>query len=367
MKVAIVHDYLKEIGGAERVLMAIKEIFPDADIYTAMKFPRYWGQFREKMEKWNIQESWAKWIPFREKFLSYLTVVSPWFFKWMDLSNYDLVVVSQTGGYFPNGVKIGSKTKLITYCHTPPRFLYGYPTASKEREKWYWKSISNFVNLFLRYIDFQFAQRPHLFIANSKNVRNRVNKFYRREAEVVYPPIENLSIKSKPNRGDYYLVLSRLVGSKNIELAIEAAEKKGFELRVAGRAIGNSGEEIVNKIGNSKNTKYLGEVSDSEKAELMAGAKALFCLETDADFGMTPIEAQSLGTPVIAYRGGGYLESIVENKTGVFFGELTVESLLGAIERFDEKKITEKNCIENAKGFSKENFERRIKELIGKV
>src|SRR3990172_6653175 len=136
MKVALVHDYLKEVGGAEKVLMALKEMWPSAPVYTAYKFPKYWGQYKKLLSEWDIRETWARYLPLADRLLSYYTIPSPLFFSTLDLSDYDVAVISQTGGYFPNGVKVGEKTKVITYCHTPPRFLYGYPTARNERYKW---------------------------------------------------------------------------------------------------------------------------------------------------------------------------------------------------------------------------------------
>ena len=189
MKVALVHDYLKEVGGAEKVLMALKEIWPEAPVFTAYKFPKYWGEYRAILESWDIRESWGGYLPWADKLLSYYTIISPLFFKYLDLSSYDVVIISATGGYFPNGIKVGSGTKIITYCHTPPRFLYGYPTARQERNKWYFRPISLIVDHVLRMVDFKWAQRPGVFVANSKNVANRIRKFYRREARVVYPPI----------------------------------------------------------------------------------------------------------------------------------------------------------------------------------
>ena len=129
MKIALVHDYLKEIGGAERVLMAFQEMFPEAPIYTAYKFPEYWGEFKIS----NVIESWGRFLPFLPKFISYYAILSPLFFKSFDLSEYDLVIVSQTGGYFPNGVRIGPKTKLVTYCHTPPRFCMAMKQPQRKK------------------------------------------------------------------------------------------------------------------------------------------------------------------------------------------------------------------------------------------
>ncbi|MEK7504234.1 MAG: glycosyltransferase [Patescibacteria group bacterium] len=361
MKIALVHDYLKEIGGAERVLMAFQEMFPEAPIYTAYKFPKYWGEFKIN----NVIESWGRFLPFLPKFISYYTILSPFFFKSFDLSEYDLVIVSQTGGYFPNGVKIGPKTKLITYCHTPPRFLYGYETATKERNKWYWRPISAIANHILLMIDFQFAQRPHLFIANSKNVAARIKKFYRRDSVVVYPPIEMANVQYPMlNKGkDYYLIVSRIVGTKNIDLAVETANKYGFKLKVAGRPIGKTGSEIAARI-KGPTVEYLGEVSDQTRAKLFSEARGFLALESDADFGMSTLEPMAYGTPAIAFRNGGYLEAVVENKSGVFFDELTPEAIQNAVKEFEKIKWDRKFMVKHAQKFSKENFVKKMKDIV---
>ncbi len=365
MKIALVHDYLKEPGGAEAVLAAFKEIWPEAPVYTAFKFPKFWGRMAGVMSKWEIHESWGKYLPFLPNWISYYTAISPKFFSSMDLSDFDVVIVSQTGGYFPNAVKIGPQTKLITYCHTPPRFLYGYPTATSARYKWYWRPVSAAVNHFLRMTDFELAQRPLAFIANSKNVANRIRKFYRREAEVVYPPIEGVRDFKKAEKGDYFLIISRIVGSKNIELAVAAANKYKFKLKIAGRPIGASGKEIVSKI-NGQMVEYLGEVSEQRKAELLAQAKGFLALEAEADFGMTTVEPQMYGMPVVAFRKGGYLETVEGNKTGVFVNELTLEGVNAAIIKFNKLKWNTEYIKKQAKRFSKEEFKKRMVELVSK-
>lgn len=365
LKVALVHDYLKEIGGAEMVLMQLKEMFPEAPVYTAYKFPEYWGNFGDILSKWEIRESWGRRLPFLPKFLSYYTILAPLFFSRMDLSNYDLVIVSQTGGYFPNGVRVGPKATLITYCHTPPRFLYGYPAATQERYKWYWRVQSEVANHILRMVDFVFAQRPTVFVANSKNVAGRIEKFYRRKAEVVYPPIEIPLRARSEKRDDYFLIVSRIIGSKNIELAVSAANRYGFKLKVAGRPIGKRGLEIVKTIC-GPTVQYLGEVSQGEKYRLFSQAKGFLALESEADFGMSTIEPQAFGMPVIALRGGGYLETVVEGKTGIFFDELSEESLWSAIQRFNKMKWDREFIRKFARRFSKENFTREMKRIIDK-
>lgn len=369
MKVALVHDYLKEPGGAEAVLATLKEMYPDAPVYTAYKFPDYWGRYKETMAKWNIKESFGRLMPFLPKFISYYTIISPWFFSSMDLSGYDLVIVSQTGGYFPNRVKTGPATKMLTYCHTPPRFLYGYDTATQERYKWYWKPISLLANHILLMVDYDAAQKPNVFVANSKNVANRIRKFYRRESEVVYPPIElpKMNIRTSDiKKQDYFLIVSRIVGSKNIEMAVEAADKYGFKLKIAGRPIGSSGKRVVEMIKVSS-AEYLGEVSEREKVKLLTEARGFLALEKDADFGMTAVEPQAYGTAVIAYDNGGYREAVVNGKTGVLFHELSAEGLWKGICEFNKLKFDHQAIVNNAKRFSKENFVQGMKKEISKL
>lgn len=361
MKVAIVHDYLKEIGGAERVLMVLCEMFPDAPVYTAYKFPEYWADFKIN----NVKESWGKYLPFLPKFISYYTILSPLFFRSFDLSDYDLVIVSQTGGYFPNGVKIGPKTKLITYCHTPPRFLYGYETATKERNKWYWRPISAIANHILLMVDFKFAQKPNLFIANSQNVAERIKKFYRRDSVVVYPPIPHpdpLLISGEgTKKKDYYLVVTRIVGSKGLELLYRLGKK--YKIKVAGRAINESGEQIVQKL-KENNIEYLGEVSEEEKWKLMSEAKGFLCLSRDEDFGISAVESQMCGTPVIAYNSGGYRETVIPGKTGVLFEEYSAIGVIRAIREMGEIKWDRKYIVNHAQKFSKENFVKQCRNYL---
>lgn len=338
-------------------MIALKEIYPDAPVYTAYKFPEYWAEFKIN----NVVESWGKYLPFLPKFISYYTILSPLFFRSFDLSDYDLVIVSQTGAYFPNGVKTGPKTKLITYCHTPPRFLYGYETATKERNKWYWRPISAIANHILLMIDFQFAQRPHLFIANSQNVAERIKKFYRRESVVIYPPIPHPSSLSYSRRGNYFLVVTRIVGSKGLELLWDLGKK--YKIIVAGRAINNNGKQLVQKL-QSHGIKYLGEVTEEHKWKLMSEAKGFLCLSRDEDFGISAVESQMCGTPVIAYNSGGYKETVINNKTGILFDEYTSEGLQKTILDFEKIKWDKKYIVNHAKKFSKENFVKKMKKLI---
>ncbi|KKU73302.1 MAG: Glycosyl transferase group 1 [Candidatus Amesbacteria bacterium GW2011_GWB1_47_26] len=255
----------------------------------------------------------------------------------------------------------------ICYCHTPPRWLYGYPTSVNLQKYWPVRVYAAVVGHFLRMYDFRQAQKVDIFAANSKNVAERIEKFYRRKSVVVYPPVEVISPSSVPplklrggKGGDmgYYLIVSRLVGGKGIEMAVEAAKKYGFKLKIAGEFAGYNKFPIFN---------FLGRVNEEEKARLMTGAKGFLALAKDEDFGMTPVEAQMCGTPVIAFNGGGYRESVVDSKTGVLFDDYSVEGLGEAIKRFENLKLEIRNLKRHARKFSKENFKRQMIELTNAV
>lgn len=361
MKVALVHDYINEFGGAERVLLALSELYPKAPIYTAFykNNSPAWERFRGK----DVRVSWAHYIPFFNKYLhSPLRFLAPMIWGSFDFSGYD-VVIGSSGWYITKGFRKGKKTVEICYCHTPPRWLYGYRTSIELQRYWPVRIYAAIVGHFMRMYDFKVAQKVDYFIANSKNVAARIKKFYRRGATVIYPPVELLKV-GQVKKDDYYLVISRIVGGKGLDLAVKAAIKLGIQLKIAGKPAGYYMEYKKLERLSKKNVEFLGYVSDRQLARLYAGAKAFLALSEDEDFGITPVEAQLAGTPVIAFRGGGYRESVVEGKTGVFFDEPTVESLAAAIKRFEKTKIDPEECIKQAKKFSKERFKREIAGFV---
>ncbi len=359
MKVALVHDYIKEYGGAERVLEALSELYPDAPIYTAF-YVRDSNAY-EKFKNKKIIPSWAHYIPFFAKFLhSPLRFFAPLIWGSFDFSSYD-VVIGSSSWYVTKGFRKGKNTIEICYCHTPPRWLYGYKTSVEWQKYWPVKVYGMLIGHFMRLYDFRAAQRVDYFIANSGEVQARIKKFYRKDAIVIYPPVllsdkqQVISNKKK----DYYLIVARLVGAKGLELAIQAAVKNGFNLKIVGAP---SGYYAVEKA--PKNVEFLGFVSDEELVKLYTNAKAFLALATDEDFGITPVEASFCGTPIIAYNGGGYKETVIHEKTGVFFNEQTVDSLLDAMKRLDLIKIDPKDCIKQAEKFSKERFKESIKNYV---
>lgn len=337
MKIALVHDQLNEFGGAERVLLAMSEIWPEAPIYTAYvrRGSPAWERFKDK----DIRPSWAQYIPgFATKLHSPLRFLAPAIWNSFDFSGYD-VVIGSSSWYITKGfARVGDATE-ICYCHTPPRWLYGYPTSVNWQRYGIVRAYATIVGFFMRQYDFNAAQKVNYFIANSQETQRRIQKFYRRDSIVIYPPIELPKIP-KVKKGDYYLFVSRPVGGKGLELARAATKKLGVPLKVVG-ADGT-------------------QVSDSELAKLYAGARAFLALATNEDFGMTPVEAMSQGTPVIAYAGGGYKESVIDGKTGVLFRN----DLVSAIQKFEKMRFSPADCKAQAAKFSKARFQKELKSFV---
>jgi glycosyltransferase involved in cell wall biosynthesis len=366
MKIALVHDYLNEFGGAERVLLALSEIWPEAPIYTAFyaKHSSAWERFSGR----DIRVSWFHSIPFHTPLASPLRFVAPLIWNSFDFSDYDLVL-SSANWFITKGLKKGPNAIEICYCHTPPRYLFGYSTSVEWRRYWPVRLYGEIIAHFLRLYDFRAAQRVDHFVANSKNVAKRIEKFYRREAVVIYPPVSvpaGAGTSTRQAHRDYYLVVSRIVGGKGLELAVEAANRLGVTLKIVGKSAGwgSAGTRLRNMAG--RTIEFLGEVTDERLSELYAGARAFLATAEDEDFGITPVEAMASGTPVVAFRGGGYQESVVEGKTGVFFDDYSVDGLVTAIKNFEARRSEfEKSVIlKQAEKFSKERFKREIVEFV---
>jgi glycosyltransferase involved in cell wall biosynthesis len=362
MRIALVHDYLIDFGGAERVLLALHEIYPDAPIYVSIYRKSRLGKFADKFRNAKVVQSWFGYIPFADRLISPLRFLLPAIWGSFDLTGYDLVISSSSWAVTKGFEKKKGATE-ICYCHTPPRYLYGYDT-SRKFTGFFGKLIdvySLIVNHFMLQYDFLQAQKVNYFIANSEEVKKRIAKFYRRDSTVVYPPVE-MGKSGKVKKENYYLAGGRLTAAKNFDLIIKTFNKLGLPLKIYG-----SGplERQLKNIAKD-NVEFLGKVTDEEVGELYSGAKAFILAQKDEDFGMTAVEAMSLGTPVIAYRGGGYLESVVEGKTGVFFDEINTESLSVAVKKFGKMKFKPENSVNQAKKFSKEEFKKEMVEFVNK-
>ncbi len=362
MKVALVHDYLKGEGGAEQVLLALHEMFPEVPIYTI--FSNIKGRkthFGRKFTKARIIESWFARLPFRDKLISPLRFLMPLIWGSFDFSKYD-VVISSASWAVTKGFS-SDKTIEICYCHTPPRYLYGYETSRNWRKYWIVRLYASIVNHFMRQYDFRQAQKVTHFITNSRETQSRIKKFYRRDSTIVYPPVEIRDKKRGKQRfKNYFLSGGRLELPKNFDIIINTCNQLKLPLKIFGTG---PQEEYLRSIA-GPTIELLGNASDEEKHDYYVKCSAYITAAVDEDFGITPVEAMAAGRPVIAFRGGGYLETVVEGKTGEFFNEPTVESLVRVLNKFDPEKYKKEDCLAQAEKFSKERFKREIREFVKK-
>lgn len=363
LRIAIVHDYLREYGGAERVVEAMHRIWPEAPVYTSFIDRKSLGRHAARFEGWDIRESWLARVPIVAKFISPLRFLAPLVWQSFDLSGYDVVLTS-SGWFIPRGVIVHKPTTHVCYIHHPPRNLYGYATGSDLTKYRAVRVYAAIINFFMRRYDYRTAQRVDEFVANSVETARRVAKFYRREATVIYPPIV-IPAKAEPKKGKgtYYLTVGRLAWAKRIDLIIAAANQRKLPLRVIGAG---KEEEALRRIAGPTVT-FLGGVSDEELDRQYAGAKALIFAALDEDFGMVPVEAMARGVPVIALAQGGVVESVVDGKTGVLFTDVTPESLSTAITRFETLSKTvswELACRKRAAEFGEDVFRKKLVAFI---
>jgi glycosyltransferase involved in cell wall biosynthesis len=357
MKVALVHDYLNQMGGAERVVMALHEIFPTAPIYTSIYDPeRVDPAFRQM----DIRTTFMQKLPLVTKHHQPYLPFYPFAMESLDLRGYDLVLSSSSA--FGKGVITKPGTMHICYCHTPMRWCWNY-TEYVEREQLggMARRVLPFMITGLRVWDQTSAMRVDHFIANSPVVAERIAKYYRREAVVIPPPVEAQRFPFDPatQPEDYFLIVSRLIPYKRIDLAIEACNKLQLPLVIIGS--GRDLERLQKLAGPT--IRFLGRLSDEEVLHYYTHCRA-FLFPGEEDFGITPLEAQASGRPVIAYGAGGALGSVVEGVTGLFFREQTVESLATVLATFDERQFDAQTIRNHALEFDLPRFHRRILQFI---
>ena len=354
MKVALVHDWLTTIGGAEKVLESLLEAFPST-LHTLVKNPKNLrGTPFESME---IKTSFIQKLPkAKKKYRSYLPLF-PLAIEQFDLSEYDLIISSSHS--VAKGVLTRADQIHICYCHTPMRYAWDlYQQYLRESNlKSGPKGI--FAKFFLHYLrmwDAQSSARVNAYIANSHYVARRIKKFYQKEALVIYPPVNLDYFDLEKNKEDYYLTASRMVPYKKIDLIVEAfSHMPDKKLIVVGD--GPEMEKIKKKA--KKNVEILGFQNDDVLRTYLQKAKG-FVFAALEDFGILPVEAQACGTPVIAFGKGGALETIVEGQTGLFFPEQTVSSLIDAIERFEKRSFDPKIIRTHAETFREEVFKEKF-------
>ena len=357
MKVALVHDYLNQMGGAERVVMAFHEIFPDAPVYTSIYDPKRVDPAFQQMD---IRTTFMQKLPWVTKHHQPYLPFYPFAMESLDLRGYDLVLSSSSA--FGKGVITRPETMHICYCHTPMRWCWSYDEyVEREQLGNIARRVLPFLITGLRVWDQTSAMRVDHFIANSPVVAERIQKYYRRDAVVIPPPVEAQRFDFDPatQPEDYFLILGRLVPYKRVDLAIKACNRLQLPLVVIGS--GRDEEQLKKMAGPT--IRFLGGLSDEEVLYYFAHCRA-FLFPGEEDFGITPLEAQASGRPVIAYGAGGALASVVDGVTGTFFHEQTVDSLADALASFDDRAFDPQAIRNNALEFDKPRFHRRILQFI---
>jgi glycosyltransferase involved in cell wall biosynthesis len=357
IKVALVHDYLNQMGGAERVVIALHEMFPDAPIYTSIYDPTRVDPAFQKMD---IRTSFMQKLPMVTKHHQPYLPLYPFAMEKLDLRGYDLVLSSSSA--FGKGVITRPETLHICYCHTPMRWCWNYEEyIEREHLGKVARTILPFLITKLRTWDQISAMRVDHFIANSPIVADRIRKYYRREAIYIPPPVEASRFTFDPTTEteDYFLILSRLVPYKRIDLAIEACNQLQFPLVIIGD--GRDMPRLKRIAGPT--IRFLGKLPDQEVLHYYSHCRA-FIFPGEEDFGITPLEAQASGRPVIAYGAGGALATIVDGVTGIFFHEQTVESLTAALTSFNERTFDPFVIRNHALEFDTPRFRGRILQFI---
>lgn len=357
MKVALVHDYLNQMGGAERVVLALHELFPDAPLYTSIYDPNRVDQAFRNID---IRTSFMQKLPLVKKHHQPFLPLYPFAMERLDLRGYDLVLSSSSA--FGKGIITGPETMHICYCHTPMRWCWNYNEyVERERLGKLSRAVLPFLITGLRVWDQTTAMRVDHFIANSPVVAERIARYYRRESVVIPPPVEASRFLFDPasEPEDYFLIVSRFMPYKRIDLAISACNRLQLPLVIIGSG---RDEERLRKMA-GPTIRFLGRLSDSEVLRYYAHCRALI-LPGEEDFGITPLEAQASGRPVIAYGAGGALASVVDGITGRFFTEQTVDSLADVLATFDERAFDTNTIRNHALEFDKPRFNRRMLQFI---
>lgn len=358
MKVALVYDRVNKWGGAERVLLALRELFPDAHLYTSV--------FNKRTAAWasvfSIKTSFLQSFPYANSSHEYFATFMPLAFEQFTFDAYDLVISVTSEA--AKGIITKPHTKHICYCLTPTRYLWsGYEQYFANP---FLKFIASPAVSYLRKWDLVAAQRPDIMVSISEEVQRRVLLYYGRESLVIYPPVVDFkSLKSgklKKSFRNYFLVVSRLVPYKRIDLAVHACNELQLPLVIVGS--GSELEKLKREAG--KTIQFVGNLTDQELAEYYENCTALL-FPGEEDFGLTILEAQSFGKPVIAYGKGGALETVLDGKTGVFFTPQDKEALKTALQHFELSKFKPDISKKQAEKFTSEVFKRSISKLIDTV
>lgn len=356
MRIALVHEYLNQFGGAERVLQVLCSIFPDAPIYTLFYDEEATGGVFTGKE---IRTSFLQKAPFIKNYHRLFPLFMPIAIEQFDFSDFDVVL--SISASFAKGVITKPGTSHICYCLTPPRFLWDDSHKFMEdfNSPAFIKKVFPPFLTYLRLWDREASLRVDHFFAISDFIKGRINKYYLKDAKVIYPPVNVGKFSISSSVSDYFLMAGRLVSYKKFDLAIKVFNDFKWPLKIAG-----TGPDLkrLKKIANN-NVEFLGLVSDEKLADLYSRAKALV-FPQEEDFGITPLESMASGRPVIAYGRGGALETIIEGETGIFFNEQTEESLMSMLKIFKVNDFSPARCREQAEKFDIQVFRKNIIEKL---
>jgi glycosyltransferase involved in cell wall biosynthesis len=354
MKIALVHDYLTQQGGAERVFELICKYFPSADIFTSLYDPRNTIALNNRL----VHTTKLQRLPGAAK---YFRLLAPFYFKafkTLDLQEYDLIISSSSA--FAKAVRKKPGAKHICFCHNITRFLWDTKVYLHEYKKYApFLSVINYLFDFMRKEDILSSCSPDIYIANSSIVARRINSVYRKESKVINFPVDTSKFLFSDQKEDFYLVATRLISYKRVDLIVEAFNWLGLPLLIIG-----DGPERKNLESKAlSNIQFLGHVSDFERNNLMAKARFVIVAALE-DYGLVPIEANASGTPVICYGAGGVLDTQVPGKTGLFFNKKTPESLQSAVLQANQMTWNYASIREHALNFSENVFFEKIIEVI---
>lgn len=365
-KVAIVHSHMVQYGGGEKTVEAICELFPDAPIYTAMYKPEAMSPTLRAKRVITPGEGTNKLLTLFPILSKYFTFLLPTVFENFDLSEYDIVISSCSS--YAKGVLTKPDQLHVTYVHTPPRFLYNYSVESTKRDFFIYKPVVMLVDHYLRIWDFLAAQRSDFLVANSLCVRDRIRKFWRRDAKVIYPPVEvdvvPSSLRENNLEQPYYVAVGRFSAYKNFDLIVNGFNLTGLRIKIIGSGLETN---ALKKMAKS-NVELLGKIPDDEKKKVLAGALGFIFAAEDEDLGIAPIEAMANGLPVLAHRSGGPMETVIEGETGLFFDEINLESFSAKLKEFDslvhKKHFDHEKVKKHASQFSKEKFQKEFYKFV---
>ncbi len=355
MRVALVQDWLNQMGGAEKTILVMAQVFPDAPIYTSIYDP---SRLDNGFRSLDIRTSFMQRLPFVRRHHQPFLPLYPFAIESLDLRQYDLVLSASSA--FAKGVITRPETLHICYCYTPMRFAWSFQDyIDRERIGSLARlALAPFIN-WLRLWDYASAARVDAFIAISPVVAARIAKYYRRESVIIPPPVDVTRFAVSTRREDYFLIVSRLIPYKRIDLAVRAFTKLGLPLRIVGAG---RDERSLRKLA-GPTVRFLGRLSDEQVREQLAGCRA-FIFPGEEDFGIAPVEAQACGKPVIAYGAGGALSTVEEGVTGLFFREQTPDALASVVADFRDEQFDPQTIRRHAEQFDTARFAERLKRFV---